>query len=48
MTVFIDTSAVDCVSIEVMRRNGIQTVFAYDEHFRESGFQILGSSEGGF
>jgi predicted nucleic acid-binding protein len=31
-------SLVDCVSFEVMRRNGIRTAFAFDAHFLERGF----------
>lgn len=36
-----DLSLVDCVSFDVMRRLGIQRVFALDEHFREQGFDCL-------
>lgn len=36
-----DLSFVDCVSFEVMRRLGIQSVFTYDKHFREQGSVIL-------
>lgn len=31
-------SLVDCVSFDVMRQAGIQTAFAFDEHFVEHGF----------
>jgi predicted nucleic acid-binding protein len=33
-----DLSLVDCVSFEVMRRNGITRAFAVDRHFQELGF----------
>jgi predicted nucleic acid-binding protein len=32
---------VDCVSFEVMRRLGIQKVFAFDPHFKEQGFTVV-------
>jgi predicted nucleic acid-binding protein len=31
-------SLVDCVSFDIMRRLGIKTVFAFDPHFGEQGF----------
>ncbi|MBI5232956.1 MAG: ribbon-helix-helix protein, CopG family [Deltaproteobacteria bacterium] len=34
-------SLVDCVSFEAMRRLGIKTVFAFDQHFKEQGFQCM-------
>lgn len=34
-------SLVDCVSFVLMRRAGINEVFAFDEHFREQGFLCL-------
>jgi predicted nucleic acid-binding protein len=34
-------SLVDCVSFEFMLSSGIQTVFAFDNHFKEQGFVIL-------
>lgn len=34
-------SLVDCVSFEVMRHNGIRSVFTFDRHFREYGFEPL-------
>jgi predicted nucleic acid-binding protein len=34
-------SLVDCVSFEVMRASGINTVFAFDKHFREQGFTLI-------
>jgi len=36
-----DLSLVDCVSFEVMRRLGIHSAFAFDNHFREQGFACL-------
>jgi predicted nucleic acid-binding protein len=35
-------SLVDCVSFEVMRRAGMRAAFAFDPHFEEFGFEILG------
>jgi predicted nucleic acid-binding protein len=34
-------SLVDCVSFEIMRTLGIKTVFAFDPHFTEQGFQCI-------
>jgi predicted nucleic acid-binding protein len=34
-------SLVDCSSFETMRRLGIKTVFTFDEHFRELGFNVI-------
>jgi predicted nucleic acid-binding protein len=34
-------SLVDCVSFEVMRRQGIDRVFCFDDHFAEQGFQVI-------
>jgi predicted nucleic acid-binding protein len=34
-------SLVDCISFDVMRRLGLHTVFTFDRHFAEQGFQIL-------
>ncbi len=34
-------SLVDCVSFEVMRRQGIDRAFCFDEHFAEQGFQVI-------
>ncbi len=31
-------SLVDCASFTVMRRLGLRTAFAFDDHFREQGF----------
>ncbi len=36
-----ELSLVDCVSFQVMRRLGVRSVFAFDEHFQEQGFQVL-------
>ena len=35
-------SLVDCMSIEVIRRRRIEDVFAYDRHFADHGFNLLG------
>ncbi len=34
-----ELSLVDCVSFDMMRRLGIKTVFAFDKHFKEQGFE---------
>ncbi len=34
-------SLVDCISFEVMRRLGIHSAFAFDNHFKEQGFTCL-------
>lgn len=34
-------SLVDCVSFEVMRRQRIDTAFAFDRHFAEQGFATI-------
>lgn len=34
-------SLVDCSSFETMRRLGLDTVFTFDAHFREQGFNII-------
>lgn len=36
-----DLSLVDCVSFDVMRTSGINTVFAFDKHFKEQGFTLV-------
>ncbi len=36
-----DLSLVDCVSFELMRRLGLPTVFAFDAHFVQQGFDCL-------
>lgn len=33
-----DLSLVDCTSFQVMRRLGLKTAFAFDQHFRRQGF----------
>jgi len=35
-------SLVDCCSFEMMRRLGVQRAFAFDRHFAEQGFELLG------
>lgn len=35
-------SLVDCASFEVMRRSGVRTAFAFDPHFREFGYDLIG------
>ena len=32
---------VDCVSFEVMRQRGLRSVFAFDKHFEEQGFDTI-------
>jgi predicted nucleic acid-binding protein len=34
-------SLVDCSAFATMRRGGIETVFTFDEHFREQGFKVI-------
>jgi predicted nucleic acid-binding protein len=34
-------SLVDCSSFETMRHSGIETAFAFDEHFHEQGFKTI-------
>lgn len=36
-------SLVDCVSFAVCRQSGVHTVFAFDAHFTEQGFELLGA-----
>lgn len=36
-------SLVDCASFEAMEELGVGRVFAYDPHFREQGFTVLGT-----
>lgn len=38
-------SLVDCGSFEVIRRSGIDHVFAYDQHFRDRGFALVGDQK---
>jgi uncharacterized protein len=35
-------SLVDCVSFEIIRKNKIKNVFAYDRHFADRGFNLVG------
>ncbi len=35
-------SLVDCASFEAMRKLGLTRVFAYDRHFAEQGFTLIG------
>ncbi len=34
-------SLVDCSCFETMRRLGIESVFSFDKHFREQGFNVI-------
>jgi predicted nucleic acid-binding protein len=34
-------SLVDCVSFEVMRRAGLRTAFAFDDHFGKFGYELM-------
>jgi predicted nucleic acid-binding protein len=34
-------SIVDCTSFQTMHREGVQTVFSFDRHFAEQGFEVL-------
>jgi predicted nucleic acid-binding protein len=34
-------SLVDCVSFEIMRREGLRAAFALDDHFAGSGFELV-------
>jgi predicted nucleic acid-binding protein len=36
-----DLSLVDCSSFESMRRLGIEKAFAFDDHFRQQGFELI-------
>ena len=36
-----DLSLVDCTSFELMRRQGVDTAFAFDAHFIQQGFQCI-------
>lgn len=34
-------SLVDCISFRMMRDRGVRTVFCFDDHFREQGFDVV-------
>lgn len=34
-------SLVDCLSFEIMRKEGVKTAFAFDPHFQEQGFSCI-------
>ncbi len=34
-------SLVDCSAFETMRHIGVETVFTFDEHFRDEGFNVI-------
>jgi predicted nucleic acid-binding protein len=34
-------SLVDCASFQTMRELGVRSVFCFDSHFREQGFDAL-------
>lgn len=34
-------SLVDCVSFDIMHRNGITASFTFDGHFKEQGFRVI-------
>ncbi|MBN1315470.1 MAG: PIN domain-containing protein [Anaerolineales bacterium] len=36
-------SLVDCISFEIMRRNGIRRAFTFDRHFSQQGFDTIPS-----
>jgi uncharacterized protein len=37
-------SLVDCTSFEIMRQKGFDSVFTFDHHFREQGFNVIPES----
>lgn len=39
-----ELSIVDRVSFELMRRTGIERAFAFDRHFSDQGFELLGEA----
>ena len=34
-------SLVDCISFEIMRERKIRSVFAFDNHYRDAGFNVI-------
>jgi uncharacterized protein len=36
-----DLSLGDCTSFEILRKNGLDTVFTFDPHFQEQGFNVI-------
>lgn len=36
-----ELSLVDCSSFELMRKLGIETAFAFDDHFADQGFELV-------
>ena len=39
-------SLVDCVSFRLLRETGVRSVFCFDQHFREQGFEtVTGAGE---
>ncbi len=40
-------SLVDCVSFEIIRTLGVETVLAFDKHFEEQGFTMFDNSTPG-
>jgi uncharacterized protein len=40
-----DLSLVDCTSFEILRETGMDSVFSFDAHFREQGFNVIPEGE---
>jgi predicted nucleic acid-binding protein len=38
-----EVSFTDCVSFAMMRRLGIHSAFTFDRHFRDAGFEVIGT-----